>query len=280
MSESAPKARPPRVARAATVRRTERLTEDLVRVVAVLDDPASMPELTFTDHYVKMLFPPAGADYRWPFDAEALKATLPREQWPVTRTYTVRSWDADTGELTLDFVVHGDAGIAGPWALAARPGDTFGFFGPGGGWAPQPDADVHLLVGDESALPAIAAAMEALPDGVRAQVFLETRGPGTELPLPAGRGTTLTWVHREAGDSLVERVRGWSWPQGRLEAFVHGNAEMVRALRRYLFVERGLPRAQASISGYWRPGHDEDTWQATKREFVATMDAEEGLTAG
>ena len=63
-----------RVARSATVVRTERLTTDLLRVVATVDDPAAMPPLEFTDHYVKLLFAPDGADYSWPFDPEQVQA--------------------------------------------------------------------------------------------------------------------------------------------------------------------------------------------------------------
>lgn len=264
-----------RVARSATVVRTERLTTDLVRIIARVDDPSTMPELPFTDHYVKLLFAPQGAGYSWPFDPEKVQEERPRQEWPVTRTYTVRTYDPATGELALDFVVHGDTGLAGPWAERVQPGERFGFFGPGGAWAPEPSADVHLLVGDESATPAVFAALEALPAGARAEVFLETRDASTELPVPTGPDATVTWVHRDAGQELARTVRAAAWPAGRVEAFVHGNADTVRDLRRYLFVERGLDRRQASISGYWRPGQNEDIWQATKQEFVKGLEVEE-----
>ena len=83
----------------------------------------------------------------------------------MTRTYTVRSWAPAARELTLDFVVHGDEGLAGPWAQQAQPGQQVRFLGPGGAYSPSQDADWHLLAGDESALPAIAAALEAMPAG-------------------------------------------------------------------------------------------------------------------
>ena len=108
----------------------------MVRLYFVGDDVRGLSELTFTDHYVKLLFPPAGADYRWPFDPEQIRAERPAEEWPVTRTYTIRSFDPATGELAIDFVVHGDAGLAGPWAAAVEPGESIGFHGPGGGYAP------------------------------------------------------------------------------------------------------------------------------------------------
>ena len=92
----------------------------------------------FTDHYVKVQIPPPGAGYAAPFDAEAIKEQRPREQWPRVRSYTVRAWDAERSLLTLDFVVHGDEGVAGPWAAAAKPGDVLQLTGPGGAYTPDP----------------------------------------------------------------------------------------------------------------------------------------------
>src|SRR5690348_12109010 len=99
-----------RVARSAIVLRTEQLSPAMVRVVLGGPDLAALPDLEFTDHYVKLLFAPEGAEYRWPFDPEDVRAGRPAEQWPVTRTYTIRWFDRATGELAIDFVVHGDSG--------------------------------------------------------------------------------------------------------------------------------------------------------------------------
>ncbi|GAA2095913.1 siderophore-interacting protein [Microlunatus panaciterrae] len=273
-----------RVVRSITVARTEQLTPDMVRVTFTGDDLATLPDLPFTDHYVKLFFPPAGADYAWPFDPDELRERLPADQRPVTRTYTIRSFDRGTGELAIDFVVHGDEGLAGPWAARARPGDSIGFSGPGGAWAPPAEADSHLLVGDEAAIPAIAAALDRLPAQATARVFLEVASPDHEQPLPLTDDTVVEWVHRGehglgSGMALAAAVRAAGLPEGRLSAFVHGNAEMVRDLRRFLFVEKGVDRKQVSISGYWRPGQTEDRWQATKREFNRQMDEEESAVA-
>src|SRR4051795_4555941 len=165
-----------RTPRVAEVVGTSRVTPHMIRVVLGGEGLAGFPAGAFTDHYVKLLFPPGGAAYSVPYDVEQVRAELPPEQWPVTRTYTVRAWDAGAGELTLDFVHHGDEGLAGPWAAAARPGDRIQLLGPGGGYAPNPTADWHLLAGDESALPAIGAALERLPAGARALVFAEVDG--------------------------------------------------------------------------------------------------------
>ncbi len=115
-------ARPPKPARRQIVTRVEsveRLTPGMLRIVVAGDDLTGFGAGPFTDHYVKLVLPPAGAPYAPPFDPEQIKAELPREQWPRMRTYTVRAWDPEANRLTLDFVVHGDEGLAGPWAAGA-----------------------------------------------------------------------------------------------------------------------------------------------------------------
>lgn len=264
--------------RTATVTRKEWLNPEMVRVFFTGADLADLPELTFTDHYVKILFAPEGADYRWPFDPEGLRETAPREQWPVTRTYTIRSFDRERSELAIDFVVHGASGLAGPWAAAAEAGDQIGFRGPGGAYAPEDSYDSHLLVGDEAAIPAIAAALEHLPESATATALLEVADHEHRLPVPENDRISVIWVHRgnrPYGLPLAEATREHGLPAGRVQVFVHGNAAMIKDLRRWLFVEERLDRAQVSISGYWRSGQDEDAWQSGKRDFVASMEAEE-----
>ncbi|WP_238015695.1 siderophore-interacting protein [Dactylosporangium sp. AC04546] len=254
------------------VLRTERLTPHMQRVVLGGDGLAEFDAGTFTDHYVKLLFPPAGVTYPEPFDPGHIRATLPREQWPVTRTYSVRSWDPVTRELALDFVLHGDIGLAARWSVRAQPGDLLHFGGPGGGYAPDPAADWHLLAGDESALPAIAAALERLPDGAAHTTLVEIEGPQDEQDVKG-----VTWLHRggrPVGSALVPAVLALPWQEG-VHAFVHGEAAFVKEIRRYLRVERSVPRERLSISGYWRLGHDEDGWQASKREWNARIEAEQ-----
>ncbi|MGW2460885.1 siderophore-interacting protein [Streptomyces sp. NPDC004457] len=268
--------RKPRKPRTAQVVRTERLTPHMQRVVLGGEGLAGFAADTCTDHYVKLLFGAAGVVYPEPFDLERIRAEFPREQWPVTRTYTVRAWDPEQCELTLDFVIHGDEGLAGPWALRARPGETVRFMGPGGAYAPDPEADWHLLAGDESALPAIARALETLPAGARAHAFVEVSGPEEEQKIDTE--VPVVWLHRgdrPVGEALLEAVRGLEFPQGRPHAFVHGEAGFVKELRRLLRVERQIPREDLSISGYWRLGHNEDGWQASKREWNARIEAEQ-----
>ncbi|GAA1772350.1 siderophore-interacting protein [Streptomonospora arabica] len=264
-----PRRQAPRAKRA-RVLRTERLTPHMIRVVLGGADLEDFAAGEYTDHYVKLLFPADGGAYPEPFDPQRIREERPRAEWPVMRTYTVRRWDARSCELTLDFVHHGDKGLAGPWAAAARPGDEIYLSGPGGGYAPDPAADWHLLAGDESALPAIAAALENLPPHARAHAFIEVAGPEEEQKLESPAGAAVTWLHRgteRVGAPLVRAVAGLDFPPGDVHAFVHGEAGAVRELRRLLRRERGIALERLSISGYWRLGLDEDGWQSTKREW-------------
>ncbi len=265
MSTPAPRSRR---AKLAVVRRTERVTPHMIRVVLSCDE---FVDNDTTDHYVKLLFLQPGVEYPDPLDMGVVREQLPSEHWPTMRTYTVRSWDDAAKELTIDFVHHGDEGIAGPWAAKAQPGDKLWFNGPGGAYSPQESAGWHLLVGDESALPAIGAAIEALPPGAHAKVFLEVEDETEEQKFSGSGDVELTWLHRtvrggERGDGLVEAVEALEFPPGEVQAFVHGEAGFVLRLRRHLFADRGLAREQVSLSGYWRLGKNEDGWQAEKAD--------------
>jgi NADPH-dependent ferric siderophore reductase len=257
----------------------EWLTPGLVRLVfggAGLDGFV-MPDAT--DTYVNLAIPPAGAPYDAVFEPKVVRDEHPQDVWPVRRRYTVRSWDRASRLLTLDFVVHGDDGVAGPWAATVQPGDVLVFEGPGSGYLPDPAADWHLMVGDESALPAIAASLEAVPAGARVVVRLLCDGPDHQVPLTTPGDIDLQWLHR-SGDAekdaalLADAVAAAGFPAGRVHAFVHGEAEEVRAVRRHLLDERGLERRDMSCSPYWRRTMTDEAWRSVKRDFVAAMDAD------
>ena len=262
----------------ALVKETEWLTPSLVRVVLTGGELAAFEMAEATDAYVNVALAPPNAPYDEVFAPADVRDQFPKECWPVRRRYTVRCWDAATQTLTVDFVVHGDDGIAGPWAATAKPGSVLVFEGPGGGYTPDPQADWHLLVGDESALPAIAASVEALPTGALALVRLVCDGPEHELPLKSPGVLDVAWQHRSGStddaDLLPAAVRELSFPRGRVHAFVHGEADEIREIRRHLLNDRGLTRADMSCSPYWRREMTDEAWRQVKRDFVAAMDAE------
>ena len=274
---SAPK-RKPRKANEATVTGRRQLSPDLVRLS--LNSPAFVgKQLEFTDHYLKLLFTPDGADYSWPFDIEKIREEQPRDQQPVTRTYTLINLNPETGDFDVDFVTHGDSGLAAPWARAAGVGATIGFFGPGGAWGPGEEYDHFVFAGDESAAPAIGAGLKRLPEGATATAYIEVEAADRKFELPTREGVDINWVIRDGathGTELSRVVRAAGVPAGKKTSwFIHGVAEMIKEMRRFLFVDSEIPRSDVSISGYWRIGMTEDQWQSSKREFNAEIEQEE-----
>ncbi|WP_159805153.1 siderophore-interacting protein [Cellulomonas citrea] len=252
-----PRDRPP--PRRATVVARSWLTPSMVRLVLGGPGLHDFPVNGFADQYVKLVFDRPDADR------------------PAMRTYTVRAWDEAAHELTLDVVVHG-SGLAGPWVRDARPGDEVLVAGPGGGYLPDPAADWQLLVADESALPAVAVILEALPADAVARVLVEVDGPADEVPLVAPAHAQVVWVHRDGaprGERLVAAVTGLDFPAGTPQVFLHGEAGAVRTLRRHLLLDRGVPRERAaSVSGYWRLGRDDETWRAEKPVWKREVEAD------
>lgn len=254
------------------VRRTAAVTPHLIRITAIPANPTEISRFVDTGHtdsYVKVVFRKDGVAYPEPFDMARARAELPREQWPSLRTYTLREVNPQTAELVIDFVYHGDAGLAGPWAANARVGSELLVVGPGGGYSPDREADWHLMVGDDAALPAISAGLRQVPAGVPVRVVVEVDGPADHQDLECPGDLRVDWLHRdehpgELESLLVDHVRELEFPPGRVHAFVHGETGSVKLLRRHLVGERGLTPDQLSISGYWRRGYDDESHRALK----------------
>lgn len=240
----------------------ERITPRTARVAFTGDALAELLE-DRPDQQMKLCFPRAGqgaprlpepdADdiygMRW---YEAYLA-IPEPERPLMRSFTVRAYDRQSGLMSVDFVLHGDDGPAARWGRAARPGDVLGMVGPSSAYArPLPAADWLLLAGDETALPAIGTLLESLPAGARAVVYAEVADEAEEQVLTSPGEVTVHWVHRDRGEQLVDAVRGAVLPAGSGAAWLAGEAGAVRALRRHLVEERGLPKGAVEFSGYWR----------------------------
>jgi len=252
------------------------LTPSYVRVVLGGDGLDEFTSTPFTDQYVNALFVPDGAPYGVPFDPDAVRELAP-ELRPRGRRYTIRSWDPDARRLAIDFVVHGDVGFAGRWAAHAEPGDRLQIVGPTGGYAPHPDAACHLLVGDESALPAIAASLEVVPAGRPVVAVVVVDDVEHELALDSPGDVSVLWVHRADGPGetlLTQAIRQLELPSGAVDVFVHGEAAEVRAVRKHLLGERGISREGTSISPYWRRGQTDESWRETKRAWLAEQEAD------
>lgn len=253
-----------------SVVRREELSPHMIRLVAGGEGFADFADNGFMDRYVKIVFPRAGVRYPSPMNLGTIHETMPREQWPYTRTYTIRWVNPEARELAIDFVLHGDEGLAGPWAAQAQPGDTITFTGPGGTYNPTPDADWYLFAGDEAALPAIAACVESLPQDATGLALIEVDSAEHVQPIASPAGVELHWLFRAgipAGESnlLMQALEDAEWPKGRPDVFAHGERGYMKALREVLFKQHDLDRKQVSLSGYWAKGCVEDVFQAEKK---------------
>lgn len=210
----------------ARVARREPLTDHLVRLVLEdLDGPDGFTSTGVPDEWVGLVVP---GQFQ-------------------SRYYTVRSW-AD-GELTLDVVVH-DVGLVTEWAMRDCVGDTVTITEPKSSFAPPPGAGWLLLVGDLTAMPAIARIVEAHPDlptRVLAEVPDDLSG---YLP----DSTQVTWLAPPApGQSaLAAVVEGIDWPAGEGYFWMAGESAQMRAIRKHLMREVRLPTSHYDVMGYWR----------------------------
>jgi NADPH-dependent ferric siderophore reductase len=172
------------------------------------------------------------------------------------RSYTARRQDPATGELDVDFVLHGD-GPAAAWAAAARPGALLAVAGSGSlGFSP---AGRLLLAADETALPAVSRILAEVPAGTGGLALLEVADADEEQDLPGPDGVEIRWLHRGStmpGEStlLMDAVAALDRPDGDVFAWVAAESAAVRAVRADLRARWGLARAEHHAIGYWRRG--------------------------
>ena len=255
-----------------TARRTERRHAPMamyhVGVAAVRDVTPGMRRITlagpslssFTDdgpdQRFKLFLPRSGQDRppvaggdSWYRDWLA----LPAGERPVMRTYTVRHARPREREIDVDIVLHGDSGPGSAWAQRATPGDRVAVFGAYAEYDPPEGTDWQLLIGDETALPAIASACERLPPGTRTRVVVEVANAAEEQFLAGD--VDVTWVHRDAAPlRMGDALTGLDLPGRRGYAWVGGESGSVRAVRRRLIAEHGFDRDRVTFMGYWKRG--------------------------
>ncbi|MFG3405679.1 siderophore-interacting protein [Streptomyces sp. NPDC048142] len=267
----------PLVLRRVNVRRVHEVTPRMRRVVlggedlaAFTRDGTSRPAFAapgFDDH-IKLILA-ADGDVR-----AALPAQLPHGiEWTpaehrLTRDYTPRRVDLQEGELHLDFVVHGE-GPAEAWSASAREGDELWFVGPKSSLRLPERLDWILLIGDETALPAIGRFLDERPLDAPAHVLVTVSDASARQELALRDGDTITWVVAEPGDAaaLEAAVRALPVPAGEGYAWAAAESRALLPVRRYLQRERKLPKDRLNITGYW---HREE---ATAPEAEGTADA-------
>jgi NADPH-dependent ferric siderophore reductase len=228
----------------AIVKRVEQITPRTVRITFTSPELAAFGWNGPAAH-IKLIFPSAP-------DA-SIQSTSETK-----RTYTPRRFDRAAGELDVEFVLHGD-GPAATWAAQAAVGQALTIGGPGRNYSIDTLADWFVLAGDDTAIPAIATILEALPASARVFVFLEVVDAMEERELESRANVRVTWLHRgpdatSAGAALENALRGADLPQGSGRVYVACEAGAVRRIRRHLLVERGLDREFVVTRGYWKLG--------------------------
>lgn len=253
----------------AQVARTERLSPSFVRLtLAGLDGL----EARGADHWCRLFFPRHGQDVlALPTSTSEIGWYLqylatPKVRRPWVRAYTVRDARPDVGEVDIDFVIHGDdAASIGPavqFALGARSGDYVGFLDQGVGFTPDHPHDWTLLIGDETALPAIAGICSSLSETARGVAIIEIPTAGDRQEIPAPAGMEVFWVPRvessaadtRPGELALRALTEATLPEGVVHAHAIGEAALATGARRHLVQERGVPKRHVDFVGYWRHG--------------------------
>lgn len=239
---------------------TERLTPKMARITLHSEEFSSFVSLAYDDHCKLFFAEPGQGEIVLPTRGEN-GLVWPDGRRPEARDYTPRSYDNVARTLTLDFVLHGD-GPASEWAERAEPGDTIGVGGPRGSFVVRGEYDWYLLVGDETALPAIGRRLEELPRDARAIALIEVADTDEIQAIDAPEGAEIKWVSREGaepGDAslLLSAVRTIDLPKGDGYVFVAGESAMSKAVRAYLVEERGLNPDWIKAAGYWQAGTED-----------------------
>ena len=249
---------PPRFRRV-SVRRVERSTPRLVRITFTgpeleglrVEQPAAS---------VRLLLPSPGAHDPVVPTWNGNEFLLPDGQRPTIRTFTPRRVDPVTLEIDVEIVVHG-TGAASRWAESAEPAMPAAISGPGRGYTVDRDAPGFLLAGDETAIPAISQLLETLPADRPARVHVEIAHGDARITFPSHPASAVEWHELPAdaspGDAVFAAVRDADIDAG-TRVWAAGEAAAVQRIRRHLFEDRGLPRSQTSVRGYWKRGRSGD----------------------
>lgn len=170
---------------------------------------------------------------------------------PAMRDYTPRRYDAAKGELEIDFVLHGD-GPASTWAEQAAPGQHLYIGGPRGSMIVPDMFDSYLLIGDETALPAIARRLEELPANRNVLALIEVPNAAEQQVLQSAANVEVRWLHRDAGHDLLDAVKGIILPAGSLYTWIATESATSRRVRRVLLDDFGVNEAFLKAAGYWK----------------------------
>jgi len=237
-----------------TVQDVEALSPHMMRITFSGDELEGFFSPGFDDH-VKVFFPAPGEDAPpRPQPGERGVVFPEGRPRPIMRDFTPRHYDAAAGTLAIDFALH-DSGPATDWARQARPGQMLAIGGPRGSFIVSAAFDWHLLIGDATALPAIARRLDELPANARAVALIEVDEPADALALKTGPAVSVHWIYRSAqNDALVAALAGIDFPEGDYHAWIGCESATAKHLRQVLIAEHGANPKWVRASGYWRRG--------------------------
>ena len=219
------------------------ITPHLKRVTLKGDDLDDFVSASFDDH-VKVFFPRPGET----------RPALGEGETPIARDFTPRRFDREARELDIEFVLH-HPGPASLWAETAAPGQWLGVGGPRGSFVIPTGFDWHWLIGDDSALPAIARRLGELPAGAKATAIVETPDATGCVKFATEADLTTIWVDRATGEDALNRaVSEVPLPPGEGYVWAAGEAASIRALRKNLVEARGWAKARIRAAAYWKRG--------------------------
>lgn len=225
-----------------TVHTVEQLTPKMLRIGFVSADLEGFVSASADDH-IKLIFPSEDA--------------ASQDGRPCMRDFTPRSFDTAAGTLVIDFALH-DAGPATQWAAAAKVGDTLEIGGPRGSAIIPDDFDWYLLIGDETALPAIGRRVEELRPGASVATAVVIDGADETQTFQTQADWTALWAIRQEGEddaaALCKVLDGYELPAGEGHVWIAAEGGVARALRTYMTEQRGHPREWIKAAGYWSQG--------------------------
>jgi len=246
--------------RSLQVQRVEQLTPHMQRVVFGGDELHGFISAAPDDH-VKLFFPNTSGDIVTPVMGSNGPEYPPGRDYSPMRDYTPRHYDTSRNELTIDFVLHGD-GSASLWAARAEPGQQIGMGGPRGSVVIANDFDHYVLIGDETALPAIGRWLAEMPETTTADVLVEIPDAEDRQPLPSPAQVTVTWLERrgtsaDRSELLEHALRALRIPAGDTFYWIATESRRARNMRQWLSLERNVPKDWLKAKGYWKAGADD-----------------------
>lgn len=241
------------------VKAVNHLSAGLLSVTLAGEDLQGFTSSAFDDH-VKVFFPLPGEEKpalpSVGAEGPVFPEGLPK---PAARDFTPRRFDPVAGELDLEFALHAEDsahyGPAASWAAQAQVGQYLGIGGPRGSRVLNQSFDWWLLIGDETALPAIGRRLEELPAGSQVTVLLEVENAAAEIALPAKAGVKLSWHYRAAGaEALQTALKQWQPPQGLGFVWAAGEYASMQAVREILLQQHALDKRYLRVASYWKRG--------------------------